>query len=423
MTDLLPIARFPLPEDLEVSETMCVTIRIPNDQQYLSTLIGLLDMLKWSRNFARDDSGTGAAVVSRTWQTALESEPISVEDCDMPEFRINPETCLLEVNCSDDPESPDWQTITTPATDPRTDIKYPPPYPDAPPEGQSNECLAAANISAWVWIACGGWAGQLTYGIFAQFVVQVMGVIGGLFTLLTDIIIDNTTTLFTEIDLETIEGDFAALDQQDFIDIIVCYLDSDGSMPSDNWGDFLDHLLAQAGDNQAWYLVHYCMLLVGWGGINLLGKIGGITEAECGSCGDWTITQDLTASDGGWVGEDGLAVWVDGVGWRPTTWATHIQMRLYFDTSITTLFELFRVEVVNNTGDERVGYRVEFLDDSDTIIMNDQIIYSTETYFQWAGSVAGVKSARIFIFYFNGDPSNIEVTFVRFDGTGAEPTI
>lgn len=76
--DYLKIARFPLPDDWEVSDTQCVIVRIPNDQQYLSQFIGLVDQLKWSRNFARDDTQTGAAIVSRTWQAALESEPVTV---------------------------------------------------------------------------------------------------------------------------------------------------------------------------------------------------------------------------------------------------------------------------------------------------------------------------------------------------------
>lgn len=56
--------------------------RIPADQQYFSILIGLLDALKFSRNFNRDDTDTGAALVSRTWQAALESQPIITIDCE-----------------------------------------------------------------------------------------------------------------------------------------------------------------------------------------------------------------------------------------------------------------------------------------------------------------------------------------------------
>lgn len=295
MPDYLPIPRFPLPDDLEPDGTWCVKIRIPADQQYLGVLIGLVDMLKWSRNFARDASGTGAAVVSRTWQQAIESEPIEVEGCDMPEFRINPETCLLEVDCDGD-----WVVIKTPLVDPRTDIPYPPPYPDPPPAGQTNECLAAANIAEWVWITGYNFASQLdSGGLFAEFIALVMSVITGFFTLAIDVILDSTNTLFSQIDPDTILADWSAIDKPDFINLIVCYLEPDGSFPSDKWGDFLTELTTRGATNQGWYLIHYIMLLMGWGGINLIGRIGGITEADCDACG-WEQCDDMTISMHGW---------------------------------------------------------------------------------------------------------------------------
>jgi len=57
--------KFPLPDDWTVEDTICVTIRIPNDQQYFGTLIGLLDKLKYSHAFASDPTRSGAATVSR----------------------------------------------------------------------------------------------------------------------------------------------------------------------------------------------------------------------------------------------------------------------------------------------------------------------------------------------------------------------
>lgn len=302
MTDYIPISRFPLPEQLEPEGLMCVKLYIPNDPQYLSTLTGLLDVLTWSKSFARDETKEGAATVSRTWERALLAFPIESEACEVVETRINPETCLYEVNCGT-PEDPDWKVIITPLTDPRTDIPYPVPYPDPPPEGQTNECLSASNIAEWVWFACEAWSTQLATGaVYTAFIVQVMSIIDAIFTLATDIVLDETVTMFAVIEPTTIDDDFAALDKQDFIDLIVCYLNSDGTFPSIMWGNFLSDLYELGTGNQAWYLVRYACILMGWGGVNITARMGGVTEAECAECEECEWTQVWNAENGwdGW---------------------------------------------------------------------------------------------------------------------------
>lgn len=283
MPDFFQTPRYQLPDEWEVIETMCVKITIPADQQYYGQLIGLLDTLKWSKNFAPDATRTGAATVSRTWQKALDSTPIEVEGCDMPEFRIDPETCLLEVNCSEDPENPDWQPVPTQAYDPRTDGTYPPPFPDPDP---SDQCLASATVAEYVWFAGNAFANQLDDAIGAPFIVLVMSIISGLFTLLTDLVIDATATLFTQIDPDTILADWATIDKQDFIDLLVCHLNPDGTVIISEWGDFLNELLVLGATNQAWYLVHYICGLMGVGGVSLAGAMGGVTTADCAPCDD-----------------------------------------------------------------------------------------------------------------------------------------
>lgn len=95
--NLLPIPRFPLPDEWEPEGIRCVIVSIPDDPQYLATLTGLLDLLKWSDNFARDDTKTGAAIVCRTWQTALETQPITWGDCEQMILRQNPDDpCQLQ---------------------------------------------------------------------------------------------------------------------------------------------------------------------------------------------------------------------------------------------------------------------------------------------------------------------------------------
>lgn len=100
-------SRFDLPDDWTPEGLVCVTFPCPDDPQYTSMLAGLVDMLKFSQNFQRDPTGQGAATVSRTWQSALESQPYSIrfiEDCgEMPYLlRQNPDNpCQLQQSQDD----------------------------------------------------------------------------------------------------------------------------------------------------------------------------------------------------------------------------------------------------------------------------------------------------------------------------------
>jgi len=137
--DLAPIPRFPLPEEWEPEGTRCVIVRIPDDAQYLATLTGLLDLLKWSDNFARDDTKTGAAIVCRTWQSALEMQPITWGDCEQMILRQNPDDpCQLQQS-SDGGET--W-TLAFDYSLCSNVITVPAPYPDS--ETGASDAAAAA---------------------------------------------------------------------------------------------------------------------------------------------------------------------------------------------------------------------------------------------------------------------------------------
>lgn len=83
MTALEVKRRFQLPTDWSPVGTRCVVFTIPDDPEYFSQIIGLVDALKFSNNFGRDPTRTGAATVSRAWQAALESQPVfTLEDCE-----------------------------------------------------------------------------------------------------------------------------------------------------------------------------------------------------------------------------------------------------------------------------------------------------------------------------------------------------
>lgn len=381
MPDFFQTPRFELPEDWTPEGTACVKVTIPNDPAYFAQLIGWLDAFKFSRNFAPDSTRTGAATVSRTWQAALESQPITIQGCEMVELRINPETCLLEVNCSTDPENPDWQPVVTSEYDPRTDIKTPVLYPDPPPEGQSNQCLAAANIAGYVW-----WAGEkyadLLGGdnLFFELVNLITSIISMLFVLATEIIVDETLQVATYVDEEEIIADWALLDQQDFIDLLVCMYDENGVFMPGMYGDLLTELSERATVNQAWYIVRYIVILMGVGGLTVAGKIGGIDEAECGSC-DNTLEWHFEGDDPAYTILEGELVY-DGTSESNviaeecfdvsgyTQWRYKLNLSLIEGTIAGIEWSAF----LHNPASDLCQYTYEVYDSGDTLITSDTIL-------------------------------------------------
>lgn len=121
--------RLPLPDNLTPQGTWCVVVRVPADMQYVGQLIGLLDLLKFSQTFQRDDTLTGAALVSRTWETALESVPIEIIDCEdigvsSQRWRVKPGEPFTSqfshdggLTWTDYLIQPHWPTLITPPTD------------------------------------------------------------------------------------------------------------------------------------------------------------------------------------------------------------------------------------------------------------------------------------------------------------------
>lgn len=296
MTDLLPIPRFPLPDNWSPEGVVCVRITIPDDQQYLGQLIGLLDGLAWSTAFERDPTKTGAATVARTWKAALESQPVLIEGCDMPDTRINPETCLFEVNCGTN-DDPDWRPVFTPDYDPSSDAPVVPTYPDAPAEGQTNQCLAAANASAYLqWNA-----GQFSSSLGSIGFVGVL--IGLLYTWLSAVVnvtigalYDTIGSSFTAFNAGTIEDDFEAMDWQEVTDILVCEYDENGVMDTEGWENVHDAFQTKLDEtgNQIWLWLRLVWNVIGTVGATVAGLWGGITDADCAACcdGDWLVVYD-----------------------------------------------------------------------------------------------------------------------------------
>lgn len=297
MPDFFQTPRFQLPDDWSPDGTACVVFRVPNDQQYFSQIIGLVDALKWSRNFARDETNTGAATVSRTWQAALESEPVIFQGCDMPEFRINPETCLLEVDCSGEG---DWQPVWTPAFNPSMDAPVDPPYPDPPPEGQDNRCLAAANTTAMLQNGATNFANLLDIDSFLG------AIVGILYTFLSSVVTVTLSQLWLGLgvaygafDAETILDDLAAFDWDVLECLLYAYYQDDGTMTALDWATVLDIMqdyVTDTGD-QIWLFIAMIWGLMGTVGAAYATRWAGIEEADCSECGEHIYTWSFEGDD------------------------------------------------------------------------------------------------------------------------------
>lgn len=133
MTDSLPVPRFPLPDEWEPEGTRCLRVIIPDDDQYQAIIVGLIDHLKWSTAYARDDTKTGAATVARTWKQALLVEPIK-QGCEMVMLRQNPDNDCETQYSNDDGET--WIGIRVP--------DCPLPVPELPHE--LDACYAASSV-------------------------------------------------------------------------------------------------------------------------------------------------------------------------------------------------------------------------------------------------------------------------------------
>lgn len=365
MPDYLPIPRFPLPSDLTPDGTMCVRVTIPNDPQYLGTLVGLIDLLKWSRNFARDPSGTGAAIVSRTWQSALESQPIEVEGC--VDFRINPDTCLLEVNCSDDPDNPDWQPVKTTAFDPTRDTPTDPPYPDPPPSGQSNECLAAANTTSYLKWGIGNFVDALlASGIFGVLIQVIYTAIITVTEVYTQSFYSRLTTVLGQLDVGTIEADYDAFDWQVLQDILVCHYQPNGSMTELGWENAHIEFEEQFDDteNQIWLLIILWWDIFGTVGATNAALWGGITEAECALCGITEYCIDFTETDGGFsIRDAGEGLYELGTGWKNDLYQRVVIERTIAQCNVRTITVTYSASG-GASGFQQVGLILE--DDSVT---------------------------------------------------------
>lgn len=147
--------RFQLPDNWQPTGTVCVMFTVPDDPEYIRQIIGLVDALKFSKNFGRDPTRTGAAIVSRTWGAALESEPVRVVDCDSGEgiddvakIRHRPKPGQPWITQEKYDDEPDWYDAHIQPHWGASSIS------DAPPVNNSRDAMGESDRlirGVWQW--------------------------------------------------------------------------------------------------------------------------------------------------------------------------------------------------------------------------------------------------------------------------------
>lgn len=242
--------RFPLPDEWDVEGVVCMVIPVPDDAQYIEIMRGLIDTLTWQRSFNQHPTENAAYQVSRTWQRAFE-HGITFQECDMPDFRIDPDTCLLEVDCGDG----NWQPVFTsehPGGEP--EIPYPPDTPEY--EDDTARCIAAANITAQLKYGTETLANDATIiGGIAIAIINLLGaflffVPGGVLVdiaiAILDLAVGHTSAEFV--------ADLADIDWDRVRDHLACYLNRDGSISEAGKTMFRAWMDDQYPGNLAWGL-------------------------------------------------------------------------------------------------------------------------------------------------------------------------
>lgn len=354
--DYIPVPRVELPEDWAPEGTICALITIPDDPQYLSAIIGLVDQLRHSATFARDATKTGAATVARTWDAALQIRPVVTVDCEgvmtVFDVRQDPENpCHLQKSTDGGETWTDWADLSLcPPTvmlgsDGKTIVWWcptcgpdggpgwqplPNPTPDYDPghddpqtiiddwadEGQDPSCVFAANVTE----AFKSVYERTDYGLFigATTVFFWTEAVFNLFSLkalpkaarrILEIFGD-----LTQFTYEDWHADYSDFDWEEMTNALCCFFSADGTVTEASFGFGLGAIAGKTGP--VWQTTRLLISAMGPNGLNNAATYAGITAHDC-DC-DCDLCQDFTESPEAFsvIGDKGE--WTEGLGYTGT---------------------------------------------------------------------------------------------------------
>jgi len=328
---------YKIPSDTNPTEVECIKVYVPNDTEWRSLFWGAFSEL--ARYFNYEMDGThNAADVAKVWRTLfLQTEAeyqagggcgimdvrtkpddscilqkstdgetwedwANINEC-QPAMRINPETCLLEVNCSSDPDNPNWQPVKTSAYDPRFDDIVPEPYPDGSlPEGQDPACVAAANAAAYFDYASLGYSNAIGGGsVLGAICAAIMSYVSAIQQVVFNVVLARVAIDFVFYNPATIVADQAAFDWDELKNILVCYFDNHGNASKTEYIGLQEAILARFDDSQIWRVIYSIISMIGPIGLTNVAKWAAITEAECDTCLEtWEYDSDLESNLSDW---------------------------------------------------------------------------------------------------------------------------
>jgi hypothetical protein len=348
---------------------LCARVYIPNDILHIAAFWGavqtLTTWLVWERGGAK---AKDAATVWKTafdlsreaWETCegecgivdirqSETVPCVIKkkiDCETWEEVVDMRLCVPKMRMvngvlqQDTTGSGGWEDAGDPGDpyDPRTDAPSPAPWP-YPPEGETGQCLSAANVAAYVNFAAQDFAAAMVQALtFFETLSAATAILTALMdliplTLLTAMI----TALYTQVidDWEDVR-DFDITSK--LVELLLCKYNADGSMTESQWIALITDVnawrdtLVDNDERAKWWIAIQLMTLWGNVGMTIAGQVWGITTYECDESPCWWSHEwDFTVSGGGWA----LTGWPDddcdffgtydpGVGWRVTLRTTGV---------------------------------------------------------------------------------------------------
>ena len=353
----IPIPRVELPANWTPEGTICALVPIPDDPEFLGQLVGLIDQLRHSALFARDDTKTGAATVARTWSAALATMPIGTVDCEgvvtVFDVRQNPtDKCILEKStdggetwvqfadlrlcpptvmlgsdgktivwycptCGPDGE-PGWIPLPNPIEDYDPGYDDPqPPIDDWAEPGNDPACVFAANATE----AFKSVMERVDFGLETGALSQVVWVAAnGIYSIINRIMTKKIQEILQAIvgtvlsDYSEWHEDYEEFDWQDMTDHLCCFFDDQGIVTPTSFAFGMGRIAGKTGP--IWDLTKVLLNLVGPVGLNNAATYAGITAEDC-DC-DCDNCQDFTQSPEGYSVQLGLGEWTEGLGYTGT---------------------------------------------------------------------------------------------------------
>jgi hypothetical protein len=323
------------PPDVDPDVEPTTTIRV--NCLWLKYIRGALTQLLLQSTWQGDSDAVQLAIQRSTQLISMMAD----EDCEMCD-------CLEFTNGQWHKGIPNGSGGTTfVPVDPRTEGTVDPPWPpEKVPEGQTGNCLAAANLTAHFRASMQQLLDSLEAGaLFSSALVGLEALLALALPIIGEVIVIATEMAASAIDLGATEFavDFFPVDADDLYHILQCVLEcnitTDGVVTADAievskalFAPLIDAATDSVKGALWQFFVNDWLDSQGPNGLTKLGNLANIISADCSDCTacSWCHHFDFRISDYGWLpdsNEGRQGQWVEGVGWIPDADAEDVYFR------------------------------------------------------------------------------------------------